>query len=188
MKVSILSALTLGLATSTLAAPTAVVERDLPTITNVLSGIGTKVDALGTALQGYSGGGVTQVQQASDNLVSAINSGNNQVRGTGPLSATDALGLPGPVNDLKNKIAGVVDQLDGKKSLLVAAGKGTQTYNDLVEQKAAAKTLSDTIVGKVPDSLQGLAGTVAGGISEAIETGVKEFADQAAKKRDACPV
>ncbi|RAH71908.1 cell wall mannoprotein 1 family protein [Aspergillus aculeatinus CBS 121060] len=184
MKLSILSVLTISLAAGgTLAAPTQVAERDLPTITGVLSGIGTKVDALGTAIQGYGGGDVAKVQQASDNLVTAINSGNAQVSGTGTLSSGDALGLPGPVNDLKNKIAAVITELDGKKSLIVQAGKGAQTYNDLTQQKAAAKKLSDTIVSKVPQELQGLAGTVAGGISDAIETGVKDFADQAPKSR-----
>ncbi|PYI36690.1 hypothetical protein BP00DRAFT_421072 [Aspergillus indologenus CBS 114.80] len=180
MKVSILSALTVGLAAGTLAAPTKV-ERDLPTVTGVLSGIGTKVDALGSAIQAYSGGNVASVQQASDNLVSAINSGNSQVSGTSALSATDALGLPGPVDTLKKKIATVISDLDNKKTLIVSAGKGAQTYNDLAEQKAAAEKLSDTIVSKVPDSLQSLAGTVAGGISDAIEAGVKSWSDQASK-------
>ncbi|OJJ96300.1 hypothetical protein ASPACDRAFT_125855 [Aspergillus aculeatus ATCC 16872] len=183
MKLSILSVLTLSLAAGTLAAPTQVAERDLPTIRGVLSGIGTKVDALGTAIQAYGGGDVAKVQQASDNLVTAINSGNAQVSGTGALSSGDALGLPGPVNDLKNKIAAVITKLDGKKSLIVQAGKGAQTYNDLTQQKAAAKQLSDTIVSKVPQELQGLAGTVAGGITDAIDTGVKDFADQAPKSK-----
>lgn len=186
MKVSILSALTVGLAAGTLAAPTKV-ERDLPTVTGVLSGIGTKVDALGSAIQAYSGGDVASVQQASDNLVSAINSGNSQVSGTSALSSTDALGLPGPVDTLKKKISTVISDLDNKKTLIVEAGKGAQTYNDLTEQKAAAEKLSDTIVSKVPESLQSLAGTVAGGISDAIEAGVKSWSDQASKGGDAQP-
>ncbi|RAH63898.1 cell wall mannoprotein 1 family protein [Aspergillus aculeatinus CBS 121060] len=186
MKVSILSALTIGLAAGTLAAPTKV-ERDLPTVTGVLSGIGTKVDALGSAIQAYSGGDVASVQQASDNLVSAINSGNSQVSGTSALSSTDALGLPGPVDTLKKKISTVISDLDDKKTLIVEAGKGAQTYNDLTEQKAAAEKLSDTIVSKVPESLQSLAGTVAGGISDAIEAGVKSWSDQASKGNDAQP-
>ncbi|RAH45705.1 cell wall mannoprotein 1 family protein [Aspergillus brunneoviolaceus CBS 621.78] len=186
MKVSILSALTVGLAAGTLAAPTKV-ERDLPTVTGVLSGIGTKVDALGSAIQAYSGGDVASVQQASDNLVSAINSGNSQVSGTSALSSTDALGLPGPVDTLKKKISTVISDLDNKKTLIVEAGKGAQTYNDLTEQKAAAEKLSDTIVSKVPESLQSLAGTVAGGISDAIEAGVKSWSDQASKGDAAQP-
>ncbi|GKZ20754.1 hypothetical protein AbraIFM66951_003055 [Aspergillus brasiliensis] len=180
MKLSIISMLTLSLAAGTLGAPTAV-ERDLPTITGVLSSIGTKVDALGSAIQAYNGGDVAKVQQASDTLATAINNGNTQVSSTGALSDGDALGLPGPVNDLKNKISAVITKLDDKKNLIVKAGKGAQTYNDLTQQKAAAKKLSDTIVSKVPQSLQSLAGSIAGGISDAINTGVKDFADQAPK-------
>ncbi|OOF96454.1 hypothetical protein ASPCADRAFT_506128 [Aspergillus carbonarius ITEM 5010] len=186
MKLSLLTLLTFTLATNTLAAPTQIQERDLPTITGVLSTIGTKVDALGTAIQGYTGGDVSKLQQASNNLVAAINNGNKKVSGTGALTAGDALGLPGPVNDLKNKISTVITKLDGKKAQIVKAGKGAQTYNDLTQQKAAAKKLSNTIVSKVPQNLQGLAGSIAGGISEAIDTGVKDYADQAAKgKREA---
>ena len=139
MNLMVKTLLTFTLATNTLAAPTQIQERDLPTITGVLSTIGTKVDALGTAIQGYTGGDVSKLQQASNNLVAAINNGNKKVSGTGALTAGDALGLPGPVNDLKNKISTVITKLDGKKAQIVKAGKGAQTYNDLTQQKAAAK-------------------------------------------------
>lgn len=181
MKFAALSLLTLGLTTGALAQPTRVVERDLPTITGVLEGIGPKVEALDSAVQGYSGGDVAKVQQASDNLVDAINSGTTKVKGTSELSTSDALGLPGPVNDLKEKISTVITHLSSKKQQLVKAGKGGQTYSDLTEQKTAAKKLSDTIVSKVPDSLQDLAGSIASGISEAIQKGVKDFQDQQGK-------
>ncbi|KAE8154472.1 hydrophobic surface binding protein A-domain-containing protein [Aspergillus avenaceus] len=181
MKFSVVSVLTLGLATGALAAPSNM-ERDLPTITGVLSGIGPKVEALDSAIEAYQGGDVAKVQSASDSLVAAINAGTTKVSSTSALSGGDALGLPGPVNDLKEKITSAVTHLSGKKAQIVKAGKGGQTYNDLIQQKNAAKKLSDTIVSKVPDNLQDLAGNVAGGISTAIEKGVKDFQDQA--KRD----
>ncbi|PLB54906.1 hypothetical protein P170DRAFT_483705 [Aspergillus steynii IBT 23096] len=180
MKFAAFSILTLGLTSGALAQPTRV-ERDLPTVTGVLSGIGPKVEALDSAVQAYSGGDVAKVQQASDNLVDAINAGTTKVKGTSDLSTSDALGLPGPVNELKDKISTVITHLSSKKSQLVKAGKGGQTYSDLTEQKTAAKKLSDTIVSKVPDSLQDLAGSIASGISEAIQKGVKEFQDQEGK-------
>ena len=177
MKFAAFSILTLGLTSGALAQPTRV-ERDLPTVTGVLSGIGPKVEALDSAVQAYSGGDVAKVQQASDNLVDAINAGTTKVKGTSDLSTSDALGLPGPVNELKEKISTVITHLSSKKQQLVKAGKGGQTYSDLTEQKTAAKKLSDTIVSKVPDSLQDLAGSIASGISEAIQKGVKDFQDQ----------
>ncbi|KAE8337414.1 hypothetical protein BDV24DRAFT_167274 [Aspergillus arachidicola] len=185
MKLSVVSILTLGLTAGALAAP-ANMERDLPTITGVLSGIGPKVDALDSAIQAYTGGDVSKVQQASDSLVDAINAGTTKVSGTSNLSGGDALGLPGPVNDLKQKITTAVTHLSGKKSQIVQAGKGGQTYNDLIQQKTAAKKLSDAIVSKVPQNLQNLASGIAGGISDAIEKGVQDFQDQAGKdgKRD----
>ncbi|KAE8141906.1 hydrophobic surface binding protein A-domain-containing protein [Aspergillus pseudotamarii] len=180
MKLSVFSILTLGLTAGALATP-ANIQRDLPTITGVLSGIGTKVDALDSAIQAYTGGDVAKVQQASDSLVDAINAGTTKVSGSSNLSGGDALGLPGPVNNLKQKITTAVTHLSGKKSQIVQAGKGGQTYNDLIQQKTAAKKLSDTIVSKVPENLQNLASGIAGGISDAIEKGVQDFQDQATK-------
>ncbi|KAK1144205.1 hypothetical protein N8T08_005618 [Aspergillus melleus] len=180
MKLSIFSLLTLGLTAGTLAQPTRV-ERDLPTVTGVLSGIGPKVEALDSAIQSYSGGDVGKVQKASDDLVDAINAGTTKVKGTSDLSTGDALGLPGPVNELKEKISTTITHLSSKKSEIVKAGKGGQTYDDLTQQKTAAKKLSDTIVSKVPDSLQDLAGSIAGGISKAIQKGIQDFQDQAGK-------
>ncbi|KAI9040033.1 cell wall mannoprotein 1 family protein [Aspergillus affinis] len=180
MKLSLFSLLTLGLTAGTLAQPTRV-ERDLPTVTGVLSGIGPKVEALDSAIQSYSGGDVAKVQSASDALVEAINAGTTKVKGTSSLSTSDALGLPGPVNELKDKISTVITHLSSKKSQIVKAGKGGQTYNDLTQQKTAAKKLSNTIVSKVPDSLQDLAGSIAGGISTAIEKGIKDYQDQEGK-------
>ncbi|PIG89001.1 hypothetical protein AARAC_008401 [Aspergillus arachidicola] len=156
MKLSVVSILTLGLTAGALAAP-ANMERDLPTITGVLSGIGPKVAP-----------------------------STPQSRHTRAATGGDALGLPGPVNDLKQKITTAVTHLSGKKSQIVQAGKGGQTYNDLIQQKTAAKKLSDAIVSKVPQNLQNLASGIAGGISDAIEKGVQDFQDQAGKdgKRD----
>ncbi|OJJ35993.1 hypothetical protein ASPWEDRAFT_93762, partial [Aspergillus wentii DTO 134E9] len=175
---------TLGLTAGVIAEPTVQsratpVERDLSTITGVLSGISDKVSALDSAIEAYKGGSVDPVQSASDNLVDAINSGTTKVKATDDLSAGDALGLTGPVSDLKDKIQTVIQHLTAKKSDIVKAKAGALTYNDLQDQKAAAQKLSDAIVSKVPKELDDIASGLASGISEAIGKGVDNFKDVA---------
>ncbi|BCR87743.1 cell wall mannoprotein 1 family protein [Aspergillus chevalieri] len=176
---------TLALSANVLATPTLEarsptrVERDLASITGVLSGISDKVGTLHTAINNYNGGDTQPVESASDSLVDTINAGTTKVNGGDELSSMDALGLQQPVSDLKDKIQSTISDLNGKKQQIVAAGKGSLTYNDLQKQKAAALKLSDAIVSKVPDNLHDIAHSLASGISDAIQKGVEDFQDVA---------
>ncbi|KAB8075766.1 hydrophobic surface binding protein A-domain-containing protein [Aspergillus leporis] len=177
------SILALGLASGALAAPTkvahepSIVERDLASVTNVLSGINTKVETLDSAIKGFSGGNTDSVVSASTDLVSAIKSGTETVKSSDALSSGDALGLPGPVQNLAKKIDTTIEDLISKKSQIVAAGAGAKTYKQVQDQYSAAKDLADTITSKVPDSLQGIAGQLSGGITAAIQKGLDAYKD-----------
>lgn len=185
MKFSLSVLTTLALSASVLATPTVEargpthVERDLASITGVLSGISDKVGNLHTAINNYNGGDTQPVQSASDSLVDAINSGTTKVNGGDELNSMDALGLQKPVSDLKDKIQSTISDLNGKKQKIVDAGKGSLTYNDLQKQKTAALKLSDAIVSKTPDNLHDIAHSLASGISDAIQKGVEDFKDVA---------
>lgn len=181
MKFSLSFLTTLALSANVLATPTVEargptrVERDLASITGVLSGISDKVGTLHTAIKNYNGGDTQPVESASDSLVDAINSGTSKVKGSDDLESMDALGLQKPVSDLKDKIQSTISDLNDKKQQIVDAGKGSLTYNDLQKQKSAALKLSDAIVSKVPDNLQDIAHNLASGISDAIQKGVDDF-------------
>ncbi|OJJ81048.1 cell wall mannoprotein 1 family protein [Aspergillus glaucus CBS 516.65] len=185
MKFSLSVLTTLALSANVLATPTVEargpthVERDLASITGVLSGISDKVGTLHTAINNYNGGDTQPVQSASDSLVDAINSGTTKVNGGDELNSMDALGLQKPVSDLKDKIQSTISDLNGKKQKIVDAGKGSLTYNDLQKQKTAALKLSDAIVSKTPDNLHDIAHSLASGISDAIQKGVEDFKDVA---------
>lgn len=185
MKFSLSLLTTLALSANVLATPTVEargptrVERDLASITGVLSGISDKVGSLHTAINNYNGGDTQPVQSASDSLVDAINSGTTKVNGGDDLNSMDALGLQQPVSDLKDKIQSTISDLNGKKQQIVAAGKGSLTYNDLQKQKTAALKLSDAIVSKTPENLHDIAHSLASGISDAIQKGVEDFQDVA---------
>ena len=185
MKFSLSVLTTLALSANVLATPTVEargptrVERDLASITGVLSGISDKVGTLHTAIKNYNGGETKPIESASDSLVDAINSGTTKVNGGDELNSMDALGLQKPVSDLKDKIQSTISDLNGKKQQIVDAGKGSLTYNVLQKQKSAALKLSDAIVSKVPENLHDIAHTLASGISDAIQKGVEDFKDVA---------
>lgn len=180
-----LSILTLALSANVLATPTVEarsptrVERDLASVTGVLSSISDKVGALHTSIKNYNGGNTQSVESASDTLVEAINSGTTKVKSTDTLNSMDALGLQEPVSNLKDKIQSTITDLKGKKKKLVTAGKGGVTLDDLKKQKSAALKLSDAIVSKVPDNLQDIAHDLSSGISDAIQKGIDDFQDVA---------
>ena len=184
-----LSLLTLAFSANVLATPTVEarnptrVERDLASVTGVLSGISDKVGALHTSIMNYNGGNTQSVESASDTLVDSINSGTTKVKGTDTLNSMDALGLQEPVSNLKDKIQSTITDLKGKKQKLVAAGKGGVTLDDLKKQKSAALKLSDAIVSKVPDNLQDIAHDLSSGISDAIQKGIDGFQDVAKKNK-----
>lgn len=81
------SLLILALSTNVLATPTVEarnptrVERNLASVTGVLSGISDKVGALHTSIKNYNGGNTQSVESASDTLVDAINSGTTKGQG-----------------------------------------------------------------------------------------------------------
>ncbi|PYH85642.1 hypothetical protein BO82DRAFT_164960 [Aspergillus uvarum CBS 121591] len=176
---------TLGLATSVFANPTKVVrepslvERDVAAVTSVLADIETKVKALDSAINSYSGGDPSKVESASSDLVSTINSGTSTVTGSDDLSSTDALEIPGPVQDLTKDVQTAVNDLISKKDQFVSAGAGATVYQQLQKQYTAAKNLADALTSKVPDSLSSLASSLSAGITDAIQKGVDEYKDVA---------
>ncbi|KAF7593931.1 hypothetical protein BBP40_010438 [Aspergillus hancockii] len=180
------SILALGLATGVLAAPAkvenepSIVKKDLAAVTNVLSGIGPKVETLDIAIKAFSGGNVDGIITASTNLVFAIKSGTETVKKSEELGSGDVLSLPSPVQTLAKKVDTTVDDLISKKSQIVAAGAGAKAYKQVQDQHSAAKDLADSIVSKVPEALQGVAGQISSGITNSIQKGVDAFKDAGA--------
>ncbi|RAK96929.1 cell wall mannoprotein 1 family protein [Aspergillus ibericus CBS 121593] len=177
-KMKFTAALFTMLATSVMATP-AIVERDASAITDVLSQIQTQVQALDSAINAYSGGDPSKVESASTSLVSDINSGVTTVNKASELSATDALTITGPVQDVTKEVQTTISDLIAKKSQFVAAGSGGTVYSQLEKQYTASKNLADAITSKVPSSLSSIASSLASGITDAIQKGVDAYKDAA---------
>lgn len=183
MKFSVVSVAALGLAASAVASPSRVVreasmvERDLAAITSVIAAVGAKTDALDAAIKAYTSGPITPVTSASQDLIDTINAGIATVKSSADLSESDALGLTGPVQDLTKKVQTAVDDLDSRQAQVEKACAVAVTQKSLKDQLAASSALSDAITSKVPQALQGIAGTLSSGITAAIQKGITNYAN-----------
>ncbi|GAB1200416.1 M-myrmeciitoxin-Mp1 [Aspergillus pseudonomiae] len=164
---------TLGLAGAALATP--LVER-ASSPADIIAEISSKTDALDSAIKGYSGGDPSKVESASADLVSTITKGTETIKGGDEISTSDALGLPGPVQDLTKKVEQAVDDIIAKKDQFVKAGAGGKVKESLNQQKSAADGLADAITSKVPEALKDIAKNLSAGISKAIQKDVSDSA------------
>jgi len=154
--------------------PATLVERDLATVTQVLSTISQQVDSLDTAVKGFSGD-ISAVQSASSELLSTIKSGTSKVAGTSPLTLNEATTVAGSVTGLNSSVATVVSDLISKKSAIVAAGQGGAILQSLQDQKSASQALADAITSKVPTELQAVATQLSSGIASSLQSGIDAF-------------
>ncbi|KAL3433486.1 hydrophobic surface binding protein A-domain-containing protein [Aspergillus tetrazonus] len=164
---------TLALATTALATP----AKRQSSPADIIDTISSKVDALGSAVNSYSGGDPSDVQSASDDLVSTIRSAVEEVNAGPDLSNSDALALTSPIQDLTDDVEGVIDQLIAKKDQFVEAGAGGDVKAALSEQYDAASSLAEALSAKVPSALEDIAAELSAGITNAIQKGVDAYAD-----------
>ncbi|KAH2007614.1 hypothetical protein KXV52_000494, partial [Aspergillus fumigatus] len=177
------SLLAWGAFTGVLATPTKVswapslVERDFAAVTSVVAAISSKVDALDANIKAYTGGDTSAIVDASADLISTINDGTSTVAAQPALSQVDALNLVNPILALTNKVKTTIDDLISKKSLIVEAGAGPTTYNQLLDQYTASSNLATTLSGKVPEALKQVAEELSSGITSAIQKGIDAYKD-----------
>ncbi|RMJ21428.1 Cell wall [Aspergillus sp. HF37] len=181
MKFGSFFSLALGLSSSVLASPTrtageaTVVERDLATMTSIISEVGGAVGDLHKAIKAYNGGPIKPVQQASNELISTIEQGTQDAKASSDLTFSEAISLSKPVQDLIGKVEATIGDLVSKKQMAVEACAGQLVLKSLKEQKAASEALADAITSKVPSGAQELASRLASGIADAIQKGIDAY-------------
>ncbi|KAL4932431.1 cell wall mannoprotein 1 family protein [Aspergillus undulatus] len=164
---------TLALATTALATP----AKRQSSPADIIDTISEQVSALDSAVDSYSGGDPSSVQDASDTLVSTINDAVEQVSSGPDLSNADALALTGPVQDLTDQVDGVITKIIDKKDQFVEAGSGGHVKTSLNQQYEAAANLAEALSSKVPEALAEIAAELSAGITNAIQRGVDAYAD-----------
>ncbi|KAK2592106.1 hypothetical protein QQS21_010212 [Conoideocrella luteorostrata] len=130
--------------------------RDLATITGVMSGIGTDLDGLDTAVKGFTSD-PTNILTASNKLIADLKAGKTKVDPLPELSLTDALGLQTPAKSLQTKGDALLADFKAKRDALAAAGLCGPALQQATSINTASQDLIKSIVGKVPADAQSIA-------------------------------
>ncbi|PHH68578.1 hypothetical protein CDD82_465 [Ophiocordyceps australis] len=135
----------------------AIVPRDAQTIKDVLAKVQNDVDSLDGTVKQFNGD-PNPVLSASDNLISTIGTGADQVKGTSDVTdINDAFSLLAPVDELKAHVRTLADDFNAKEPAVAAAKACGATRERLDKIGSNTQTLVDNIVSKVPQSTQGIA-------------------------------
>ncbi|KAH7175221.1 cell wall protein [Dactylonectria macrodidyma] len=156
--------------------PPSHVERDLATVTEVLSDVSSGIESLDSAVQSFSGD-AGPVQDAAESLVSTINNGKSQVDDSDNLTLGDALGLQDPVQALTEKAQTLTNDLKAQKSAIEAAGLCSTTRSQISSINDASQGLIDSIISKVPEAAQSIAKELASGLTDVLNDAQDAFSE-----------
>lgn len=167
MKFSIL-ALALGVSARSLT------ERDLATVQQVISDVGSAITALNDAVTAFSGD-ASGLTDASNSLIQTITDGTAKVTATDALTLQDALSLQSTVGDLTTQGQTLTDNLNSKKSAIEAAGLCSTVRDQSSQLNTGSQNLINAIVSKVPTEAQAVAGQLASGLTDVLEQNSDNF-------------
>lgn len=155
--------------------PRVILERDLATINGVIGDVSTKLTALNSAAQSFSGdaGALTS---ASTDLSNTIKTGTTTVQGTDALTLTDAVSLQSTVQGLQSNAQTLVDNLSSKKSAIEQAGLCDTVLQQSMGLSTDSKGLIDAVVGKVPQEAQSIAQNLVAGFTATLQQNQANFA------------
>ena len=152
------------------------VERDIATITAAVSNISSSLTQLQSKVQAFQGvDQVADLNTASTNVLSALNSGTAAAQGSAALSLTDALGLQDPIKSLGTTVDGTINALTAKKPAFDQAGISPVVADQLNQQRDASNKFATTVTSKVPAAAQEIAKNLAQPIQDSLNKGVAAF-------------
>lgn len=155
--------------------PRVVLERDLATIQGVIGDVSTKLEALNSAAQSFSGN-ADALTSASSDLSSTIKSGTSTVQGTGALTLTDAVSLQSTVGTLQTNAQTLVNNLASKKSAIEQAGLCDTILQQSKSLSTDSQALIDAVVSKVPQEAQSIAQNLVAGFTSTLQQNQANFA------------
>ncbi|KAJ3499452.1 hypothetical protein NLG97_g321 [Lecanicillium saksenae] len=157
-----------------------VVQRDAKAIIGVLSSVQTDIDGLDTAVKAWTAD-PAPVLDASNKLVATIGQGTGTVQGSQELSLNEAISLLGPVKDLKAHAQTLVDDLKGKKDIVIKGGLCEAVSSQVTSIGDKSKGLIDATVSKVPQGAQDIAKQQAQGFVDILNDASSAFSPENCK-------
>ncbi|KAE9978293.1 hypothetical protein EG328_001542 [Venturia inaequalis] len=175
----------LALAGSAVASPIqAVVDavgatQDLATITAAFTAVEGALNALDTSIKALAAGAgdaaTKEIVDKSNAVKTALDDGATKVTGSGPVSLTEALTVQSASTKLTSLTTTVINDLIGKKDIIIAAKQQKVTLESLTAQKASAEGFVKAITAKVPAAVSSIAAAAAKSVGDSIGKGITAF-------------
>ncbi|KAK2596138.1 hypothetical protein QQS21_006415 [Conoideocrella luteorostrata] len=138
-------------------------ERDLTLVKEVMTGIGKDVVSLDNAFKAFNGD-PSDLLKTSNTLIKDLKDGKAKVDPSPALNLFDALGLLGPVGDLKSKGDALVKDLGAAKTKIQQSGLCEITFSQASQINTLSNDLINSVVSKVPAFVQGIAKATTAGL------------------------
>lgn len=132
-------------------------KRDVATIQNVIMQANTALTKLDTTVKAFNGGDFSALAADATNLKMVLQTGTTQIQGTSDLSANDAVMLQSTLGPVQTAAQSLVSDLKSKKAAVQQASLCAVIQQQTNDIGAAATSLIQATVMKVPQQLQAVA-------------------------------
>ncbi|TLS30024.1 hypothetical protein PpBr36_03199 [Pyricularia pennisetigena] len=155
-------------------APTKV-ERDLATISRVVTDVDGKIKDLTDSIKNFNGD-PSGISKSSSSLMSTLKQGASDVNAGTSITLNEAITLQAQVSGLQSDSNNLISALSDKKKAFEDASLCGVIYQQSGDLGTNAKSLIDAVVSKVPQDVQSLAQQVASGFSKTLMDTQAQFA------------
>lgn len=132
-------------------------KRDVATIQNVIMMASTALETLDTTVKAFNGQDFNKLAGDAQNLKTVLMSSTQQVMGTSPITAQEAITLQSSLTPVQTAGMNLVSDLKSKKSQFEQASLCTMVQQQATDIGSAASALLAATVMKVPAELQSVA-------------------------------
>jgi hypothetical protein len=156
-------------------------RRDAASVTNVLTGIINQINAVDAIVKAYTGGSIDSLSAAAATLLQDITSGTATIKGSAPLSMTDAETIAQNVISLNTSTSAVVDDLIAKKSVFDAQSPpaGGVILQSLQAQASASQDFATALTALTPADLAPVAASLSAAIAANLQRGMSAYQSDA---------
>lgn len=167
---------TLALAASVLAEDWTLPKRDVGTIQTVIMNAQNALTQLDTTVKAFNGQDFQPLAADAANLKNVLTQGTQQIQGTTPISANDAVSLQGSLGPVQTAAQTLSTDLAAKKTQVEQASLCDLVFSQTKDIGTAAKGLIDATVQKTPPEIQQVAGQLTAQFTQQLDDVSNNFA------------
>lgn len=164
-----------ALAVGSAVADNTLAERDLQTVTTVISNVEQSMRQLDQAVQSFNGD-PNNLQRAAGQLVQTLQQGSTAVQGTTELTVQEAVTLQQSVGGLQTEGQSLVRNLESQKPRLQQANQCDTVRQSVGQVSQGATQLITAVVNKVPQGVRQIAQQMTQGLTQALSQTEQSFA------------